>query len=67
MNELLRAAVATGVSALDRYIHERVTKGIVSAVRQGALNRQQEEFKLPAATAMKIADGLPGDARGSSG
>ena len=56
MDELLRAAVATGVSALDRYVHERVTKGIVSALRQGNLNRQQRDFQLPAATAMRIAD-----------
>ena len=56
MDELLRAALVIGVSALDRYVHERVTKGIVTALRKGPSTIQQRQFTLPAATAMRIAD-----------
>jgi len=56
LDELLRAALALGVSALDRYVHERVTKKIVLALRAGDLNRQQRDFVLPASTALAIAD-----------
>jgi hypothetical protein len=56
LDELLRSALVIGVSALDRYVHERVTKGIVSAMRAGNLNRQQRDFAIPVATAIQIAD-----------
>src|SRR5689334_14031645 len=31
LDDLLRSALVIGVSALDRYAHERITKGIVKA------------------------------------
>jgi hypothetical protein len=53
LEDLLRAAVTFGVSALDRYIHERVVKGFVAAFSQ-PLNRRQEEFSIPASVALDI-------------
>lgn len=56
MQELLRSALAVGVSAFDRYVHERVTKGIVTALKRGerSLNKEQKEFSIPALTAIRI-------------
>ena len=34
LQDLLRSALALGVSALDRYVHERVVKRIVRALRR---------------------------------
>ncbi|MCC6651539.1 MAG: hypothetical protein IT348_10370 [Candidatus Eisenbacteria bacterium] len=56
LDELLRAALALAVGALDRYVHERVTKGIVRALRSGQLSREQRDFPLPATVALRIAD-----------
>src|SRR5690606_28605053 len=55
LEDHLRAALIFGVSALDRYVHERVVKGIVPALRQSSLTKQQEELSLPVTTALQIA------------
>lgn len=55
LEDLLRAAVTYGVSALDRYIHERVTKGFVAAYRSSKLTKQQKEFEMPVTLAIDIA------------
>jgi len=56
LDDQLRAALTFGVSALDRYVHERVIKGIIPALKSGKLNRPQEEFSIPVATAIKISE-----------
>jgi hypothetical protein len=64
MDELLRAALAMGVGALDRYIHERVTKKIVAALRKAKLTREQRDFAVPIVVAMRVAQTV-GSARKS--
>jgi hypothetical protein len=56
LDDQLRAALTFGVSALDRYVHERVVKGIIPALKTGALTRQQEEFSIPVSTAIQISE-----------
>jgi hypothetical protein len=55
LHDLLRSAVMLAVSALDRYVHERVVKNIISALKAPTLNKQQEEFVLPVKVAMQIS------------
>jgi hypothetical protein len=54
-DDLLRSALVLAVSALDRYVHDRVTKGIAGAYRNGDLNREQEDFSIPVSLAFEIA------------
>jgi len=54
-DDLLRSALVLAVAALDRYVHDRVTKGIASAYKKGNLNREQEEFSIPVSLAFEIA------------
>lgn len=56
MDDLLRAALTFGVSGLDRYVHERVVKGVVGALRAADLNRQQESFSIPVKVAIQITE-----------
>lgn len=54
LDDQLRAALSFGVSALDRYVHERVVKGFVTAFRASELLRNQREFSVPATLAIEI-------------
>jgi hypothetical protein len=56
LDDLLRAALALGVSALDRYLHERVVKRIVSALRSVELRPAQEQLSIPAALALRMTE-----------
>lgn len=56
--ELLRSSLATSVSAMDRYVHERIVKGIVVAFSKPSLNRSQREFAIPAKLALQVAEAL---------
>ena len=56
LDDQLRAALTFGVSALDRYVHERVVKGIIPALKKQPLTKQQEEFSLPVSTAIQLAE-----------
>jgi hypothetical protein len=56
LDDQLRAALTFGVSALDRYVHERVVKGIIPALKGTPLTRQQEEFSIPVSTAIQISE-----------
>lgn len=62
LNDLLRASIVFGVSALDRYVHERVVKGLVPALRAslktGQFTREQKEFSLPAWKALEMLSRL---------
>jgi hypothetical protein len=55
LDDQLRAALTFGVSALDRYVHERVVKGIIAALKKPSLNREQREFTIPVSAAIKIS------------
>lgn len=55
LDDQLRAALTFGVSALDRYVHERVVKGIVAALKKPNLNKEQREFVIPVSAAIKIS------------
>ena len=56
LDDMLRASLTFGVSALDRYVHERVVKGIVKALKSASLTRQQEEFSIPVTVAIHISE-----------
>lgn len=56
LDDLLRASLTFGVSALDRYVHERVVKGIIKALNTKDLTRQQEELSMPAVVTLTIAE-----------
>lgn len=58
MDDLLRSAHVFAVSALDRYVHERVCKGIIAAYRNGSLLKEQNDFSIPLKLAMEAADAL---------
>lgn len=58
LDDLLRSSLAFGVSALDRYVHERVVKGIISALKASELNRRQQDFSIPAVLALQAADAV---------
>lgn len=55
LDDMLRASLTFGVSALDRYVHERVIKRIVTALKSEHLTKQQEEFSIPITTAIQIS------------
>ena len=56
--DLLRSALVLGMSALDRYVHERVVKGIVAALRKPPLSKAQEEFSIPAVLTLQVTKSL---------
>lgn len=58
LDDLLRGALVLGVSALDRYVHERVVKGIIAALKEVKLSKNQEEFKIPAVIAIRISEAV---------
>jgi hypothetical protein len=58
LQELLRSALVLGVSALDRYMHERIVKNIVAALKKRKLCKEQQEFAIPATLAIQVADCL---------
>lgn len=55
LDDQLRASLVFGVSALDRYVHERVVKGLIPALKKRPLNKQQEELALPVSTTLQLA------------
>jgi hypothetical protein len=56
VSDLLRSAITFGVSAIDRYVHERIIKGFVAAFREQELTKQQKEFQVPATLAIEIVN-----------
>jgi hypothetical protein len=56
LDDLLRASLTYGVGALDRYVHERVIKGIVASLKKPNLNQKQEQFSIPATLAIRMSD-----------
>lgn len=55
LQELLRSALVLCVSALDRYMHERIIKKIVVALKKRNPSKEQTEFSIPAHTAIHVA------------
>jgi hypothetical protein len=58
MDDLLRSAHVFSVSALDRYVHERVCKGVIAAYRKGGLSKEQKEFSIPLTLALDLAEAI---------
>jgi len=54
LDDLLRSSLALGVSALDRYLHERVVKSIVKSLRSADLKSAQERLAIPAILAVRM-------------
>ncbi len=63
LDDLLRSALTLAVSALDRYVHERVVRKIVPALRQSKQTTEQQQLEIPAHIAMEIADAVVQDRR----
>lgn len=62
LQELLRGALTLCVSALDRYMHERIVKKIIAALKKPPVRdgkrthlREQREFSIPALVALQVA------------
>ncbi len=53
--DLLRSSLTIGVSAVDRYVHERVVKNVVKALKRSNLNSSQRDFSIPAALTIRLA------------
>ena len=58
MDDLLRSAHVFVVSALDRYVHERVCKGIIASYKNSELLKEQQEFAIPLKLAIEAAEAL---------
>lgn len=56
LDDLLRAAITFGISAVDRYVHERIVKAFVTAFRATELTKNQREFQVPATLAIDIVN-----------
>ena len=54
-DDVLRAALVMAVAALDRYVHDRVTKRIIQAYKNRNLTHAQETFSIPVSIAITIA------------
>jgi hypothetical protein len=63
LDDLLRAAITFGVSAIDRYVHERIVKAFVAAFRATQLTKNQREFQVPATLAIDIVNRVHGARR----
>lgn len=63
LDDLLRAAITFGVSAIDRYVHERIIKTFVTAFRATELTKNQREFQVPATLAIDIVNRVHGARR----
>lgn len=64
LDDLLRAALSLGVSALDRYLHERVVKRIITSLKGPRLRRAQEALSIPATLALEMIDELKKASKG---
>jgi hypothetical protein len=56
VDDLLRMALVTAVSALDRYLHERVVKRIIEALKQSTLRPAQEKLTISATLALRLTE-----------
>ncbi|MDF2483418.1 MAG: hypothetical protein K0R79_3775 [Stenotrophomonas indicatrix] len=63
LEDLLRSAITFGVSAIDRYVHERIVKAFVTAFRSSTLTKHQREFQVPATLAIEIVNKVHGARR----
>src|SRR3990172_13077410 len=65
LDDLLRASLLTGISGLDRYVHERVVSNIISALKSSTRTRRQSEFSIPAVLALQAAEAVRRAAKAS--
>ena len=67
VDDLLRASLAVGASALDRYVHERVVKRVIASLRSRTLTTAQERLTIPVTLALKMSEELRRAARAGRG
>jgi hypothetical protein len=67
VDDLLRASLAVAVSALDRYVHERVVKRVIASLRSRTLRAAQERLRIPATLALRMTEELRRAARAGHG
>lgn len=58
VDDLLRSALTVGVSAIDRYVHERVVKQVIVSLRRKNLRTAQERLTIPATLALRMTEEL---------
>lgn len=58
IDDLLRFALVLGIGALDRYVHERISKGIVAALRAPDLSPAQKRLTIAAPLALRMNETL---------
>lgn len=58
VDDLLRSALAIGIGALDRYVHERISKGIVKALGASELSTGQQKLTVSATLALQMSRAL---------
>ncbi len=58
LDDLLRSALTLGVSALDRYVHERVVKRVITSLRKADLRPSQETLSIPATLALRMTEAI---------
>lgn len=58
LDDLLRSALTLGVSALDRYLHERVVKRVIKSLRTSNLRPPQEKLSISATLALRMTEAL---------
>jgi hypothetical protein len=58
LDDLLRSSLTLGLSALDRYIHERIVKRVVTSLRSADLLPAQEKLTIPAILALRMTEAL---------
>lgn len=54
IDDLLRSGLVIGIGALDRYVHERISQKIVSALRAAKLSPAQEKLTVSASLALRM-------------
>jgi hypothetical protein len=58
LDDLLRSALTLGASALDRYLHERIVKRVVTSLRAADPLPAQEKLTISAILALRMTEAL---------
>jgi hypothetical protein len=58
LDDLLRSSLTFGASALDRYMHERIVKRVITSFRSANLLAAQEKLTIPAILALRMTEAL---------
>jgi hypothetical protein len=63
LDDLLRASLSLAVSALDRYVHERIVRSVIATLKRRDLSRRQQGLSIPAVFALQAAEAVRRAAR----